>query len=110
MVSIAKFNVGDRVALNAVALLLRYVVCRAAYTDVCVGKKGTVIGYAETGKVAVQFDEPIFTQQYLRRSSHNNGCHGKGKINYCWYFPESCLELVITDCCINTTNDSLLLL
>lgn len=101
------YKIGDRVTLNVLALSLSYVACRAAYTDVCVGKTGTIIGYAETGKAAVQFDEPVFVQQNMRKSSHNNGCHGKGKINYCWYFPEFCLE--VANCCIKTSNNLLLL-
>jgi hypothetical protein len=89
-----KYKIGDKVALNELTLSIGYITCRSDYTNVFVGKKGRVIGYAATGKVAVEFDYPIFIHQNVRISSHNNGCHGKGKINHCWYFPESALDIV----------------
>lgn len=87
-----KFKIGDRIALNDYGMKLPYVMSRLFYTNMYEGKKGTVIGYSGTGKVAVEFDDIVFTQSEKRISSHNNGCHGKGKLNYCWYLPEIALE------------------
>lgn len=92
-----KYNIGDKVALNVLTLSIGYISCRADYTNVFVGKRGKVIGYAATGKVAVEFNEPVFINQNVRISSHNNGCHGKGKINHCWYFPEEALDKLKTN-------------
>ena len=100
-----KFNIGDRVSLREEALSLSYIACRSFYTNMYAGKKGKVIGYtSETNKVAVEFDDIVFTRPDGRVSSHDNGCHGKGKKRFCWYITEECLEPV-TD-----TNDVLLLL
>lgn len=82
---------GDLVSLKKEALELSYVKCRKEYTNIYEGKSGVVIGIAGTGKVAVQFDERCFTSNTVV-SSHDNGCHGKGRIHYCWYFPEGCLK------------------
>lgn len=88
-----KFQIGDRVALNKDALSLSYVVGRGTYTDMYVGKTGTIIGRTEDGyKLAIQFDTLVFTHYKEHKSSHDNGCHGKGKAHFCWYIPESCVE------------------
>ena len=97
-----KFEIGERVSLMKGALSVYYIVCRSFYTNMYEGKKGKVIGYAETGKVAVEFEDKVFTDS-TRKSSHNNGCHGRGKVNYCWYIPEEYLESV-------SGNNELLLL
>lgn len=96
-----KFSVGERVSLNKGALSVSYIACRSFYTNMYEGKTGKVVGYAETGKVAVEFDDKVFTDT-RRISSHNNGCHGKGKLHYSWYIPEEHLTLA--------QNNNLLLL
>jgi hypothetical protein len=86
-----RYQVGDRVSLKKSALSLSYVVCRGFYTNMYEGKTGTVIGFAEsTGKLAIEFDDIVFIGG--QRSSHDNGCHGKGKLHYCWYIPEECVD------------------
>jgi hypothetical protein len=97
------YKAGDRVRLNSLALSLSYIVSRNSYTNMYEGKLGTVLGYAATGKVAIEFDDIVFTKYTQMLSSHDNGCHGKGKLHYCWYLPESCLSPV------ETTNNLLLL-
>ena len=97
-----KFDIGERVSLMKGALSVSYIACRSFYTNMYEGKKGRVIGYAETGKVAVEFDDKVF-RDTGRELSHNNGCHGRGKKNYCWYIPEEYLESV-------SENNELLLL
>ncbi len=87
-----EYAIGDRVSLKKEALSLSYVMSRKSYTNMYEGKKGTVIGYSSTGKVAVQFDDIVFDKAISEDiqiiSSHDNGCHGKGKIHYCWYVPD----------------------
>ena len=105
-----KYNIRDRVELKELALKLSYVLGRTWYTDVKVGKKGTIIGKTADGtKLAIEFDEPIFTKHTEKRSSHDSGCHGRGKLHYCWYFPESTIKLIDNDCIVSD-NDLLLLL
>lgn len=101
----AKFNIGDRVSLREEALSLSYIAGKSFYTNMYAGKKGKVIGYTtETHKVAVEFDDIVFTRPYGVVSSHDNGCHGRGKQRFCWYITEECLDLE------ETNNDVLLLL
>lgn len=98
-----EFKVGDRVQLNYRASLLMYVRNRKSYTNIYDGKKGTIIRIAGTGKYGIEFDEPIFINHHIRVSSHDNGCHGTGKIHYCWYFPVHTINLIET----NTISDSI---
>lgn len=98
-----KFDKGERVSLKKGALSVSYIACRSFYTNMYEGKKGKVLGYSETGKVAVEFEDIVFTDR-SRRSSHDNGCHNKGKIHFCWYIPEEYLES------ISGNNSDLLLL
>jgi ribosomal protein L21E len=82
-----EYNIGDRVKLKKAALSISYIAGRHFYTNMYEGKTGTVIGYTQNeDKVAIEFDDVVFTST-VRKSSHNNGCHGKGKIDYCWYIP-----------------------
>lgn len=85
---------GNRVELNASALSLSYVKSRQSYTYVYPGKKGTIKGMSETGKYAIEFDTYVFDPSAERKSSHNHGCHGKGKLHFCWYFPASAFDLI----------------
>lgn len=97
------WKIGDRVALKESALSLPYVICRRWYTDMYAGKKGRIIGWTAKGdKLAIEFDEPVFTDMY-RRSKHDTGCHGKGKLHYCWYIPMECVE---KDRYVNIVNNS----
>jgi len=101
-----EYKVGDRVRLTKLALSVSYIAGRHFYTNMYEGKTGTILGYTEThGKVGVQFDDIVFTGE--RKSSHDNGCHGKGKLHYCWYIPsdEHFLELISS-----VDEDELLLL
>ncbi len=84
------YNVGDRVRLNSRALSASYIAGRRFYTHMYEGKTGTVICVtADGGKLGVEFDDVVFTMPEGQRSSHDNGCHGRGKDHYCWYiFPE----------------------
>jgi hypothetical protein len=98
--------IGDRVSLTKEALSLSYVKGRHWYTDVYEGKTGTIIGYtADCSKLAIQFDEKIFTRPNGQISSHDNGCHGKGKRQYSWYFPICCVTKIKV-----VNNNKLLLL
>lgn len=82
------YKIGDRVSLDKCALSLSFIVGRRTYTDMYEGKTGTVIGFTADGtKLAIQFDTIVFTNYKDQRSSHDNGCHGKGKLHYCWYIP-----------------------
>ena len=105
------YKVGDRVALKKGALSLPYISSREFYTNMYEGKKGTVIGFTGGGnytpishKVAIQFDDVVFTRPDGQVSSHDNGCHGKGKIKYSWYIPAVYIKPLIED------NDDILLL
>jgi hypothetical protein len=99
-----EYKVGDRVKLKKLALSISYIAGRHFYTNMYEGKTGTVIGYTqETGKLAIEFDDIVFTSTE-RKSSHNNGCHGRGKIDYCWYLPAEERFLEVED------NNLLLLL
>jgi hypothetical protein len=93
------FKIGDRVSLLKEARSLSYVSGRHFYTDVHEGKMGTIIGFTGghtyspiSNKVAIQFDTPIFTRPEGRISSHDTGCHGKGKNRFSWYFPANCIK------------------
>jgi hypothetical protein len=99
------YKVGDRVALEKSALSLPYISSREFYTNMYEGKKGTVIGYTGNGsKVAIQFDDVVFTRPDNQISSHDNGCHGKGKRKYSWYIPEAFIKPLVED------NNAILLL
>lgn len=89
-------QIGDRVELTEYAMTLDYVKRRWSYTDVCVRKKGTIICNTTTGKYGIQFDTPVFLINLIPggTSSHNNGCHGRGRINYCWYFPSIAFRVI----------------
>lgn len=91
------FPIGTRVRLLDVALHIPYIATRKHYTNMYEGKSGTVIGYSSTGKVAIEFDDIVFTSHTTRLSSHDNGCHGKGKLHYCWYIPEFAIELEVNN-------------
>ena len=99
------FKMGDRVSLRESALSLSYVIGRRTYTNMYTGKTGAIIGVTADGtKLAIQFDDIVFTHYKEQRSKHDNGCHGKGKIHYCWYIPFGCLDI------IEDNTDELLLL
>lgn len=89
-----KFKNHDRVKLNNMYKYVSYINRRMRYTSMYEGKTGKVIGYSGTGKVAVEFDTIVFTEYETQRSSHDNGCHGKGKLHHCWYIPEEALDLI----------------
>lgn len=98
------FKVEDRVVLKKKALSIAYIASRNWYTSMYEGKSGKVIGKTAAGdKIAVEFDTKVFING-AQQSSHDNGCHGKGKLHYCWYIPVDCLELD------TTTDEDLLLL
>jgi len=84
--------IGERVTLQPGYNNYVYISRREKYTNMYVGKIGTIIGVASTGKIAVEFDDKVFTKYDTQLSSHDNGCHGKGKLHYCWYIPEDVLE------------------
>lgn len=99
------FKIGDRVSLRESALSLPYVIGRRTYTNMYAGKTGTIIGVtADRSKLAIEFDDVVFTNHTDRWSTHDNGCHGKGKLHYCWYIPFGCLDI------IEDNTDELLLL
>jgi len=102
------FEIGSRVSLTAEALNLSYIKGRSFYTNMYQGKKGMIIGYtADLTKLAIQFDDVVFTKPNGQDSSHNNGCHGKGKKDYCWYIPPNLVDLIEEE---GTTDPDLLLL
>ena len=89
------FKIGDRVSLKESALSLSYIIGRSTYTNMYEGKKGKIIGFTQNGdKLAIEFDDIVFTNYLEHQSSHDNGCHGKGKLHYCWYIPHNCIELI----------------
>lgn len=92
-----RYEKGDRVSLKQEALSLSYIAGRLTYTNMYEGKVGTVLGYSQTGKVAVEFDDLAFTTPGGIRSSHDNGCHGKGRVGYSWYIPEECLNFISSE-------------
>lgn len=101
------FGIGSRVSLAAEALNLSYIKGRSFYTNMYEGKKGKVIGFtADLTKLAIEFDDVVFTRPNGQTSSHDNGCHGKGKKHYCWYIPPNLVDLIGED----TTDPDLLLL
>jgi hypothetical protein len=94
-------EIGSRVSLKKETLDLSYLKGRHWYTNMYEGKKGRVIGFTAensyaplSNKVAIEFDDVVFTRPDGQISSHDNGCHGKGKKQYCWYIPASCLNLI----------------
>lgn len=92
------FKIGDRVSLRKEALSLSYIAARSWYTDMSEGKTGRVIGFtqANTGKpmkLAIEFDTRVFTSKE-KRSKHDNGCHNRGKLHYCWYIPPECVDIL----------------
>ena len=99
------FGIGSRVSLAAEALNLSYIKGRSFYTNMYEGKKGKVIGFtADLSKLAIEFDDVVFTRPNGQTSSHDNGCHGKGKKQYCWYIPPNLVDLLEED----TTDPDLL--
>lgn len=84
-----KFKKGDVVWTCNRVDTLTYIRTRIerGYVHMSDGMIGQVLGYSSTGKVAVQFVHKVFDNP--GQSSHDNGCHGKGRIGYCWYIPES---------------------
>ena len=101
------FEIGSRVSLSREALNISYIKGRHFYTNMYEGKKGKVIGLtADSSKLAIEFDDIVFTRPDGRESSHDNGCHGRGKKHYCWYIPHEFVDLIKED----TDNDSDLLL
>jgi hypothetical protein len=105
------YKVGDRVALEKGALSLSYIAGRQFYTNMYEGKKGTVIGFTGgdncasiSNKVAIQFDDVVFTRPDGQISSHDNGCHGKGKRKYSWYVPGAFIKPLVEE------DDAILLL
>lgn len=86
---------GSRVSLRREALDLSYIQYRSHYTNMYEGKTGTVIGRtADSSKLAIQFDDIVFNKHRERLSSHDTGCHGKGKPHYCWYIPYEMVDLI----------------
>lgn len=88
---LGKFEVGDRVVVFANLLSeVEYIRSRIELKHIAFPKGktvGTVLGYTQAGdKVAIEFDEPIWQTKY---DTHNNGCHGKGKMDHCYYIPEA---------------------
>jgi hypothetical protein len=98
-----KYGIGDRVSLDKRALSISYIQARQFYTNMYEGKSGTILGYSETGKAAVEFDDIVFTRPENKISSHDHGCHGKGKRKYSWYIPDEYLNPI-------AENNNLLLL
>jgi len=91
----SEIKIGSRVKLKRSALDVNYIKKRKAYTDMYTGKTGKVLGFtAVKDKLAIQFDDIVFTDTDTIVSSHNNGCHGKGKFDYCWYVPIEHVELI----------------
>jgi hypothetical protein len=106
------FEIGSRVSLKAEALNLSYIAGRRWYTNMYEGKQGKVIGFtANNTKLAIQFDDVVFTRPDGQISSHDNGCHGKGKKGFCWYVPAEYLDLEgFNSNTLSTNNENLLLL
>ena len=103
------YEIGSRVSLSREALNISYIKGRHFYTNMYEGKKGKVIGLtADSSKLAIEFDDIVFTKPNGRDSSHNNGCHGRGKKDYCWYIPSEYVDLIEED--TNDDSDLLLLL
>ena len=103
------FEIGSRVSLSREALNISYIKGRHFYTNMYEGKKGKVIGFtADNTKLAIEFDDIVFTRPDGRESSHDNGCHGRGKKHYCWYIPPEFVDLIEED--TNDDSDLLLLL
>ena len=103
-------QIHSRVKLLKASLEIPYIKKRKSYTNMYAGKTGTVLGFTVIGdKVAIQFDDIVFTDSSTRVSSHNNGCHGRGELDYCWYTPIDCVEL-IDEFNFNEEKDNLLLL
>ena len=89
-------EIGDRIKLKATALELSYVKARKHYTNMYEGKLGTIICFAGTGKPGIEFDDIVFPDFKTKKSSHDNGCFGKGKLHFCWFIPEAFLEKIET--------------
>ena len=97
--------VNDRVTLRKGALSLPYIAGRHFYTNMYEGKAGKIIGFtSDCSKIAIEFDDVVFTDYKGQRSSHDTGCHGRGKLHYCWYIPAEFLNLE------SASEDELLLL
>ena len=81
-----KFKVGDRVVTKNTILFSSYVnkAVKQKHVKMSEGATGTVICIAATGKLGIQFDNKIWKTPHV----HNNACHGRGIIDYCWYIHE----------------------
>jgi len=99
-----ELRVGDRVAVNPLIQCVNYIQSRRSYTNMYIGKVGTVVCITDNSKAGVEFDEIVFTSFNVRQSSHDNGCHNRGKLHHSWYIPCECLDLLVSD------NQELLLL
>jgi hypothetical protein len=85
-------ELGTRVVVNDKYKNVGYLAARSSYTDLYEGKVGTVIKYTQANdKYGIEFDEPVFTDYHSKRSSQDNGCHGKGKDHHCMYLPLTCV-------------------
>jgi hypothetical protein len=93
-ISKREVSVGDRVMLLGNWSDIGYIWKRRHYTNMYIGKVGTVIRIASTGKIGVEFDDEVFTKWRTQLSTHDNGCHGNGKLHYCWYIPTKCLTII----------------
>jgi len=91
-----KFTKGDVVLLHGIPHYLQERKNRG-YCHIKRGMKGVVVGYASTGKVAVQFFDKIWSDSHdtdedgwdiAIKSSFDNGCHGKGELGHCAYVVE----------------------
>lgn len=81
---------GTRVSLLKSVFKLGSIKARKDILNVYEGMKGTVIGWNETEKRAeIEFDEPFF----LAPDFKNNGCNGKGEIDYCFHIPIKHLKI-----------------
>ena len=55
------------------------------------GMMGRVVGMSATGKIAVEFDQQIWSRYHTEFSV---SCHGKGKAYHCIYFPANHLDVI----------------
>lgn len=92
-----QFKKGEVVFTTNKVDTISYIRSRRSYCKLTDDMQGTVLGYANTGKVAVQMDVQVWDYTNAdfpfgrKRSMHDNGCHGKGKVGYCVYLPEEYL-------------------
>lgn len=87
------FRIGDRIVINNKIESVGYIQLRKWYSNCFSGMTGKIIGFTADGsKAAVEFDQIVFFDHKTKRSSHDNGCHGRGKLHYCWYIPIKCID------------------